>query len=290
MDSKLGSLSIVIAAHNKAPITELCLCSLLELTFRPLEVIVVDNGSTDGTPATLEAFGPIAEKVGILFRTVRLARNFGPIVARNRAIHICHGEYIAFLDNDVIIRSRGLFERLIGHLREDQRAGAVTPKFVYPCSPFRIQCAGGGITREGDCYLIGRGEEREKPEFNYVTCCPWTISACMVLSAELIRLIGPMDEVFNPIGCEDVDYCFRVRARNRQIVYRPDVEIYHIENTTSFRTPTLNIQRAMKRSQRIIKRKWCHMFPVEPSTKELPLMHVPAPRVPLWTLRELPTL
>jgi GT2 family glycosyltransferase len=290
MESGLGSLSVVMMAHNKAPITELCLRSLLGLTFRPLELVFFDNGSTDRTPAMLEAFGPIAEQHGIYFRAERLSKNFGAIIPRNRAMQMCRGDHIAFLDNDVIIRSRSLFEFLVGYLREHPTAGVVTPKFVYPCPPFRIQCAGGGITREGDCYLVGRGAERERPEFNYVTSCAWAISACMVLPAELIRVIGPMDEVFNPIGCEDVDYCFRVRARNREIVYQPDVEIYHVENTSAFGTPTLKIQRAMKRSQRIIKRRWSHMFPPEPITKDMPLMHMPAPRVPLWMLSGLPTI
>lgn len=290
MASGLGLLSVIMVAHNKASITELCLRSLLALTYRPLELIFVDNGSTDRTPALVEAFGPIAGQHGISLRTVRLARNVGPIVPRNQAMQTCRGEFVAFLDNDVIIRSRSIFEFLVKHLREHPSAGVVTPKFVYPCAPFRIQCAGGGITREGMCYLIGRGAERERPEFNYVTCCAWAISACMVLSGDLVRMIGPMDEVFNPIGCEDVDYCFRVRARNREIVYLPDVEIYHVENTSTFGTPTLNIHKAMKRSQRIIKRRWSHMFPCEPGIEDMPLVHTPAPRVPLWMLGQLPTI
>lgn len=148
----LGSLSIIIVAHNKAAITQACFQSLLNLTFRPIEIIFVDNGSTDRTPALSEAFEHAAKRNGMNFRAVRLAQNFGAIIPRNRAVKLCQGEYVAFLDNDVIVRSRSLFECLVGHLREHPTAGIVTPKFVYPCPPFRIQCAGGGITREGDCF------------------------------------------------------------------------------------------------------------------------------------------
>ena len=183
-----------------------------------------------------------------------------------------------------------MFESLILYLREHPTVGIVTPKFVYPCYPFRIQCAGGGVTKEGDCYLIGRGADRELPEYNYVNCCAWAISACMVLPSELMRAMGLMDEVFKPIGCEDVDYCFRARARGRKVIYKPDVEIYHAENTSTFGTPKLDIQRLMKRNQRIIKRRWSHMFSAEPSIKDLPLIHSPAPRVPLWMMNSLPTL
>ncbi len=285
----LGSLSVIMVGHNKAPVTELCLRSLLGLTFRPLEIIFMDNGSTDRTPEVLEAFGPVAAERGISFRMIRLTKNLGPIVPRNRAIQLCCGAYVAFLDNDVIVRQRSMFESLILYLKVHPTAGVVTPKFVYPCFPFRIQCAGGGVTKEGDCYLVGRGAERELPEFNYVTRRAWAISACMVLPVELMRAIGPMDEVFNPIGCEDVDYCFRVRARNRDVMYQPGVEIYHAENTSTFGTPRLDIQRIMKRNQRIIKRRWSHMFPAEPSIKDLPLIHTAAPRVPLWMMNSLPT-
>jgi GT2 family glycosyltransferase len=287
---KLGSLSIIIVAHNKAYISEICLRSLLEATFRPIEVIFVDNGSSDRTSTMLEGFRATADERGIHFRSIRLERNFGGIIPRNQAMQACDGDWIAFLDNDVIIRSRSIFEDLILALVENPKVGVVTPKFVYPCPPYRIQCAGGGITREGDCYLIGRGAERDQPEFNYIARRAWAISACMVMSADLIRMIGPMDEVFNPIGCEDVDYCFRVRVRNRDVIYLPGVEIYHLENTSTFGTPTLNIQKAMKRNQRIIKRRWAHMFPPEPSVKDELLAQIAPPRVPVWMLDRLPLI
>jgi len=283
----LPSLSIVMIAHNKAHVTRLSLRSLLSLTFRPLEVVFVDNGSTDATPALLEEFAAAAAGHGILSRTLHLPDNMGAIIPRNMATRICSGDFIAYLDNDVMVRSRTLFEILVGKFHGNPEAGVTTPKFVYPCPPYRVQCAGGGITREGDCYLIGRGEERDRPEFNRPASCAWTISACMVMPTDLIRAIGPMDEVFHPIGCEDVDYCFRVRARNRQVLYCPEAEIYHLANTSTYNTPNLKIGRLMKRSNRIIKRRWRHMFPGDPSIKDLPLVHIPMPRVPLWMLESL---
>ncbi|MFY9823682.1 MAG: glycosyltransferase family 2 protein [Thermoanaerobaculia bacterium] len=281
-------LSVVIVAFNKRAWTARCLASLLEATYRPLRLVVVDNGSSDNTTAVLKAFAPLAEKAGIEFTTLSFPHNVGSIMSRNAALGRCGGGYIAFLDNDTQLRSRGLFEELADFLERHPKAGIVTPKFLYPSPPYRIQCAGGGITREGYSYLIGRGSDGDHPEFNHVRAVPWCISACMVISSALARDLGPLDETYSPIGFEDTDYCFRARVRRRDVVYCPTVEIYHAENTTTFGSPTIAIDRAMARSQRIFRRKWRHMFPSEPSLADLPLAHVRPPRVPLSDIRNLP--
>lgn len=100
----MTSVSVVIPAYNASPFLRETLASALAQTHRPLEVIVVDDGSTDDTAAIAESFGP----------PVRVIRqpNQGESVARNRAIDEAAGEWIAFLDADDLWKPEKLAAQL----------------------------------------------------------------------------------------------------------------------------------------------------------------------------------
>jgi GT2 family glycosyltransferase len=281
-------LSVIVLGFNKGERTARCLGSLLESTWRPLEVIFVNNGSTDRTKAILSEYEVAAWNADVQVTVINLPRNTGSIVPRNMALKMCRGKYMCLLDNDVILRNRDIFETLIGFLQTYPNVGIVTPKLLYPIPPFRIQCAGGGVTREGACYLLGRGAERDDPEFNHTVELAWAISACFVVPASVVDALGPMDEELSPTGFEDTDYCFRCRSIGMKVVYVPSAEIYHAENTTTFGTPAVRIHAAMRRNQWIFKRRWRHMFPPSPSVRDLPPVHVRQPSAPLWALQRLP--
>jgi GT2 family glycosyltransferase len=281
-------LSLVIVGFNKVEHSARCLASLLHVTWRPLEIVFVNNGSTDRTAEILEEFREAASEAAIGVTVLPLPHNTGSIVSRNLAIPMCAGEYLGFLDNDVILRSRDLFEILIERLESRPDIGIVTPKMLYPVPPYRIQCAGGGMTREGCCYLLGRGAERTDPEFNHATSLPWAISACIVMPIAVVRALGPLDESLSPVGFEDTDYCLRCRAHGLSVVYEPRAEIYHAENTTTFGTPSVRIHAVMRRNQYLFRKKWKHMFPTAPSVRDLPAIHMRQPATPLWSLGELP--
>ena len=87
-----GLVSCVIPVYNGARYLAESIESVLAQEYRPLEVIVVDDGSTDGTGAVLDAFGD-------RIRSFR-QENGGPSVARNRGMEMSRGEFIAFLDAD----------------------------------------------------------------------------------------------------------------------------------------------------------------------------------------------
>ena len=99
-----STVSVVIPCYNAAPFLEETLRSVLAQTHAPHEIIVVDDGSTDGSAAVAAAFGP---KV-----TVIRQKNHGESAARNRAIEQAHGEWIAFLDADDVWQPHKLERQL----------------------------------------------------------------------------------------------------------------------------------------------------------------------------------
>jgi teichuronic acid biosynthesis glycosyltransferase TuaG len=92
--------SVVIPAYNAEGTIEACLKSVIAQTLAPLEVLVVDDNSSDGTEATVRRCERQLAEAGIGLEYARLTRNSGPSVARNKGIREAKGSYIAFLDAD----------------------------------------------------------------------------------------------------------------------------------------------------------------------------------------------
>ena len=107
-------VSVVIPAHNAAPFIERTLDSVLAQGFDELEVIVVDDGSTDGTHDIVSAMGPPVVSVRGPGRGVSLARNDG--------VRLSRGEYVAFLDHDDLWEP-GKIRRQVEGLDAEPRAG-----------------------------------------------------------------------------------------------------------------------------------------------------------------------
>lgn len=92
-----GVVSVIIPSHNSAPTIERCVESVLRTGYAPLEVIVVDDVSTDGSAAIVER---LARAHPDLVRLIRQPVNGGPARARNAGARVARGEYYFFLDSD----------------------------------------------------------------------------------------------------------------------------------------------------------------------------------------------
>ena len=95
-------VSVIVLTHNKEKYTRATLESLLATRGARLEVIVVDNGSTDGTRALLDGLAPEFAARGHALRTRLNETNVGCCTARNQGLDMSEGEYCVFLDNDVM--------------------------------------------------------------------------------------------------------------------------------------------------------------------------------------------
>lgn len=256
-------VSVVTLTHNKLDYTRRCLASLLQTTGVLWELVVVDNGSTDGTPAWVEEFRETAAGSGVAVTLLRNTGNIGCSTARNQGAAVARGTRLVFADNDVALRSRGWLTRLERVLESDSAVAIAGPKLVYPVPPHRIQCAGVGISRTGRVLFRGRGESREDPRFNRAEDVQCLISACFMVRRDVFEAAGGFDEAFNPVEFEDFDLCYRVRSRGRRVVYEPSVEMYHFESVTTAGTPALPNTGLIIRHGLLFKKRWRHLFEQE---------------------------
>jgi len=287
MNPTADLISVIVLAHNKAPLTRLCLDSLLQSTHRPLEIVVIDNGSTDETPAILERFAASAQAANVSLHVARNRENVGCSTGRNQGIAASHGRFVLFADNDVMVRTRSWAQRMLAAFARDEALGVIGPKLIYPFPPFLVQFAGGEVSQTGRVNFTGRGERGDDPRFNAVRFVQCYISACMMLSRDVIDQVGGFDEAFNPVQYEDIDYCYRVKELGRRIFYLPEVEFYHFENSTSAGTPGLNYTYLTVRNGMRFKRKWQHRFSREGGPADHTMQWKD---IPQHNLKDLPDL
>jgi len=256
-------ISVVILSHNKLPYTRTCVGSLLGTDYPHWELVIIDNGSDDGSVEWLRQFRDEAAEAGAEVKLICNDSNIGCSTSRNQGIDAASGELIAFCDNDVALRNRNWLRKMGSFLLDNPDAGMIGPKIIYPFAPFNIQCAGGGVTPSGKIQFMGRGESRDDPRFNARREVQCLISACCLAKKAVIAEAGGFDEIFNPVEFEDIDLCYKIRNHGHQIWYEPEVEMYHFESVTTEGTESLPNTYLIVKHGMIFKERWHHMFEAE---------------------------
>ena len=255
--------SIIVLTHNNSHVTRRCLDDLLRSTADDWELVVVDNGSTDDTVDLLEEKAEEYERGGRSLRTILNGENRGCSTGRNQGLALVRGDRIVFLDNDIRLGDADWLERLDAVLETDVQNAIVGPKLVFTWEPGTIQFAGGAISPTGRVQFIGRGEAADDVRFNERCEVQFIISACMMFRRSLVDEIGVLDEAFNPVQFEDIDFCYRARSKGYKVIYEPAVTMLHDESATTAATPGLNNPYVVIKHGLLFKKRWKHMFETE---------------------------
>lgn len=216
--------SIIIPVYNNWEYTRRCLLSLEAAGYRDkAEVIVVDNASSDETPAEIKTQFPWV-------KSIRHEQNLGFAKACNRGAEAARGKYLVFLNNDTEVK-RGWLEALVAACEGEEGAGIVGSKLLYPDG--RLQHAGVEIIYPGEIFPIDVRHlhyglpmtSDNRQEVDAVT------GASMLVPREVFYELGGFDEAYQN-GYEDIDLCLKARVKGYRIIYEPASQAVHYESKT----------------------------------------------------------
>lgn len=193
------------------------------------EVVVADNGSTDGSLALLtESFPSV--------RLIKLDRNYGFAEGYNKAIEQIDSTYVVLLNSDVEVTD-GWLEPVLDYLREHRDVAAVQPKILSWHDKDNASCrfehagaAGGFIDKLGYPYCRGRilnQVEYDHGQYDTETDIFWASGACLILRTAVFNEVGGLDADFFA-HMEEIDLCWRLLCRGWRIVCLPQQKVYHL--------------------------------------------------------------
>lgn len=207
---------IVVNWNGKAYVGE-CLKSLRSQTFLDFELIVVDNGSTDGSVEIVRSLFPDC-------LIIRNTRNYGFARGNNQGIEKAKGRYIALLNNDAEAESHWL-EELVKVAEEDQRIGMLASKIYLYGSGKVIDNVGHLIYRDG--LNRGRGRlEVDQGQFDEIEEVLFPSGCAALYRREMLEEVGLFDEDFFAYG-DDTDLGLKGRLAGWKCLYVPQAIVYH---------------------------------------------------------------
>lgn len=218
-----ATVSVIIPTWNRGELLEECLESLREQRRRADEVIVVDNGSRDGTAEMLASKFPEV-------KTIALESNEGFSKAVNHGLRAAKGDLIALLNNDTAC-DPGWLGALTAAAGAHPEAGVFASRVVMYDDPETIDSAGDSYTRWGMVTNRGHGErgaDRHAEMAEVFGAC----AAAAMYRAAVIKDVGLIDENFFAYY-EDVEWSFRARLLGHRCLYVPDAVVRHRYGATS---------------------------------------------------------
>jgi GT2 family glycosyltransferase len=223
-------VSVVILNWNGLPLMQEYLPSVLAYTDAPgVEVVVADNGSTDGSLAFIEARYPQV-------RRIDLGHNHGFAEGYNLALSEVDAEYVVLLNSDVEVTA-GWLTVLIDYLDAHSDVAACQPKIraLHDKDAFEhAGAAGGFIDALGYPFCRGRvlsTVEKDFGQYDAPMDVFWATGACFCIRTEDYRAVGGLDARFFA-HMEEIDLCWRLRSRGRRIVCLPSSMVYHLGGAT----------------------------------------------------------
>lgn len=221
-DPRFPLISAVVLNWNGYQVLDNCLRSLYNQTYRPLEIIVVDNASTDGSVDFLRG----------KFRDIHLIineRNLGFGAGNNIGIRASQGKYIMILNNDTRLDPKCV-EELKRSIEKDVRYGACASKILLESKPNIID--GVGIVVCPDGLSFGRGRLENEGRYDSEEEIFFASDCACLYRREMLEDIGLYDEDFFAYA-DETDMGWRAQLAGWKCIYSPKAIVYHLHSVSS---------------------------------------------------------
>ncbi|NDB95526.1 MAG: glycosyltransferase [Verrucomicrobia bacterium] len=217
--------SIIIPMYEQVLYTLGCLVALIESDAQvPFEIIVADDCSSPATRKLLQSL-PVPIRISISRTNQGFVRNC------NQAARLARGEFLVFLNNDMLVLP-GWLDNLIETFELHPRCGIAGSKLLNYDGT--LQEAGGIFWKDGSAWNYGRGSDPDLPEFNYCRTVDYCSGASICLRKRDWDEMGGFDEMYERAYCEDADLSFRMRRdKGLDTFYNPFSVGIHLEGVSS---------------------------------------------------------
>jgi len=252
----MAKFSVIILSYNTLSITKKNILSLLKATESvkdQMEVIVVDNGSTDGSVEMLKNLKSEISNLKIIFNK----KNLGYPKGNNQALKLATGNYVLFLNSDVIVDKLD-FDTLIAYFENHKSVGVLTVKVVLPTGDIDPASHRGFPTLWNSfCYFLGLekifgkmgifskffgGYHLTNLDLSKIHEIDSPSGAFYLTRKNILDKIGGFDEKFFMYG-EDLDLSFRIKELGYKIVYYPKFQVTHLKYSSGLKTEDIKTRK-----------------------------------------------
>lgn len=193
-------VSVIVLSHNRKEETLMCLQSIAEQDYGPMEILVLDNASTDGSPeAITRAFPDV--------RMLYMPKNYGDFEGRDIAFKNTSGDYVLLVDNDAIL-TPGIVTHLVERMEREPEVALIEPRIIHPETGATFGC--GPDVIETDHY---RG--------NFISCA-------VLIRADVLREAGGFPHYL--LAGAELHLTFRFLDLGYRILHLGDPCVYHLQS------------------------------------------------------------
>ncbi|MCL5994591.1 MAG: glycosyltransferase family 2 protein [Chloroflexi bacterium] len=254
----MSRVDVVILNWNGRRFLQPCLDSLFSQAYRDFQVWLVDNGSTDGSPAFMREHYP---GVHLLCND----HNRGFAAANNQAIRVSGAEFVATLNNDTVVDIDWLAS-LVDVLDKYPQAGAAASKMLFADRPAMVNSAGIAVDRAGIAWDRCGGQDDNsfdnQPQPIFGAC-----AGAALYRRAMLDDIGLFDEAYFAY-LEDVDLAWRAQWAGWQTIYVPTARVYHHHSATGGEGSPFKNRLLGRNKLRLIARNypvphvWLYLLPI----------------------------
>jgi O-antigen biosynthesis protein len=255
IDSLLGAvdalrwpkISVIVLTYNNLVLTQACISSILSLSDYPnLELIIVDNASSDGTPDWLTTLQVQHPPITIILNK----SNLGFAAGNNVGLRHANGDYLVMLNNDTVV-TEGWVRTMLRHFVANPKLGLLGPVTDNIGNEAKID--------------IHYDNMLDMPQQAWGYCCQHfgkchgikTLAFfCVMMPKEVFEKIGELDEKFGLGFFEDDDYCRRTFVAGYQIKLAEDVFVHHHLSASFNKLPSEDRQQLFDENKKYFESKW----------------------------------
>ena len=219
-----GLTSVVVPCFNELSYTRQCVAALARHTRRLWELIVVDNGSTDGTATYLQG---VHDAAPFPVTSITNPENRGFPVACNQGLRAARGEYLVLLNNDVVVTDAWL-DQLIALADSDPRIGMTGPMSNYATPPQLVEAV---PYSDLDAMHRFAAQWRNEHRGQWQTVAKLS-GFCLLIKRRVLDAVGGLDERFGIGLCDDDDLAIRVQQAGFSLALAHDLFVHHFGSRT----------------------------------------------------------